>query len=248
MGRPGLVVDLFTGAGGLSLGFHWAGWKSIIANDIDPTFLQTYQKNIGGDIVVGDIRDKLVFKSIVDRVLKVKRENPKIPIIVIGGPPCQGFSTAGKKRSMEDERNHLFKSYKKILDVIKPTAFVFENVSGLLNMEGGAVFQLITRTLSKTTDELKVLKLKAEEFGVPQKRTRVVIIGHNKDYKINDLKPVSSARFVSCKESLDDLPPLNHGEDGSSKKYLRGPKTIFQKLMRGDISINKYLKFITSQV
>lgn len=245
-GKPGIIVDLFTGAGGLSLGFHWAGWKSIIANDIDPVFLETYKNNIGGEVIAGDIRDKKVFEIIVKKALEAKKKYPLLPIIVIGGPPCQGFSTAGKKRSMGDDRNHLFKNYKKILDAISPDAFVFENVAGLMNMEGGAVFKLVTQTLSKATDELKIMKLQAEQFGVPQKRTRIVIIGHKKNFKIKEIKPITTAKAVSCSEALSDLPSLEAAEDGSSKKYVGKAKTPFQKLMRGNIEVKDYLKLISS--
>lgn len=243
-GKPGLVIDLFTGAGGLSLGFHWAKWKPVIANDIDPVFLQTYQNNIGGEIITGDIRDKKVFEKIVEKAKESKKKNPDLPLIVIGGPPCQGFSTAGKKRSMEDERNHLFKSYGQILDAIKPDAFVFENVTGLLNMESGSVFKLVTRTLRKATDELKTWKLQAEQYGVPQRRTRIVIIGHRKNLTIRDLKQID--RKISCEMALSDLPPISSAEDGSSKAYIAKPKNPFQQLMRGEINIVQYLKLISS--
>jgi DNA (cytosine-5)-methyltransferase 1 len=245
-GKPGIVVDLFTGAGGLSLGFHWAGWKPVIANDIDPVFLQTYKNNIGGEIISGDIRDKEVFAIIVERALHAKKKNPGLPLIVIGGPPCQGFSTAGKKRSMADERNHLFKSYKKILDAIKPDAFVFENVAGILSMEGGAVFKLVTQTLEKTTDELSVWKLQSENYGVPQRRTRVVIIGHRKHLKVKEIKPITSQKWISCSKALSDLPALVSAEDGSTKKYQKRPQNVFQRFMRGELNVSQYLKLVGS--
>lgn len=245
--KPGIVIDLFTGAGGLSLGFHWAGWKSVIANDIDSTFLKTYHANLGGEVIIGDIKDKNIFNVIVKKALAAKKLNPHLPLIVIGGPPCQGFSTAGKKRSMEDERNHLFKSYKKILDAIKPDAFVFENVAGLLSMENGKVFELIKKTLKKSVNNLKVLKLKAEEYGVPQRRTRIVLIGHNNNLMVEDLKPITLYSPVTCKEALDDLPTLKHSEDGSYKDYVSEPKTNFQKFIRNKISISRYLELLSSK-
>jgi DNA (cytosine-5)-methyltransferase 1 len=244
LGKPGIIVDLFTGAGGLSLGFHWAGWKSVIANDIDASFLETYKKNIGGETIVGDIRDKKVFDLIVKKALEAKKKYPKLPMIVMGGPPCQGFSTAGKKRSMQDERNHLFKNYKKILDSIEPDAFVFENVAGLMSMEGGSVFKLVTKTLSTTTDELKIWKLQAEQFAVPQRRTRVVIIGHKAKYPVKDLKPLLENKRVSCEEALSDLPSIESAEDGSTKNYTKKPKNDYQRLMRGEISVEQFLKAV----
>lgn len=245
LGKPGIVIDLFTGAGGLSLGFHWAGWKSVIANDIDPVFLETYKKNLGGETVSGDIRDKVVFEKIVQSALIAKAKYKNKPIIVIGGPPCQGFSTAGKKRSMEDERNHLFKSYKKILDAIKPDAFVFENVAGLMNMEGGKVFNLVSKTLKKSTDNLDIWKMQAELYGVPQRRTRVVLVGHNDDVKVIQPKVKTQESQISCEMAMSDLPKISASEDGSDKDYRTKPKNHYQKLMRGNISIDEYLKLIT---
>jgi DNA (cytosine-5)-methyltransferase 1 len=245
-GKPGIIVDLFSGAGGLSLGFHWAGWRAVIANDIDPTFLETYKNNIGGEVIAGDIRDKKIFEVIVQKALEAKKKYPKLPLVVIGGPPCQGFSTAGKKRSMEDERNHLFKNYKKILDSIDPDAFVFENVAGLMSMEGGAVFKLVTKTLQKSTDELEVWKLQAEEYAVPQRRTRIVIVGHKKNYKIKTPNPITRGDTVSCKTALGDLPAIGHSEDGSEKSYPKKPLNVFQRFMRGEIEVDQYLKLIAS--
>ena len=241
-GKPGIVVDLFTGAGGLSLGFHWAGWKSVIANDIDASFLESFRNNLGGDIITGDIQDKKVFDALVAAALAAKKKYPKLPLIVIGGPPCQGFSTAGKKRSMEDERNHLFKSYRKILDAIKPDAFVFENVAGLMNIEGGKVFKLVTDTLKKAVDELDVWKLQAEEYGVPQRRTRIVIVGHKTSLKVKQPDPPTKNNPVSCSTALSDLPPIESSEDGSSKKYLSKPRNAYQKFMRGEMSVDEYLE------
>lgn len=245
--KRGIIVDLFTGAGGLSLGFHWAGWKSVIANDIDPKFLETYKKNIGGDVIAGDIRDKEVFDRIIHKALKAKELHPNSPLIVIGGPPCQGFSTAGKKRTMEDQRNHLFKSYKLILDSLQPDAFVFENVTGLLSMEGGKVFKDITKILESSTDFLNTWHVKTEEFGVPQRRSRVILVGHKKKFPVGALKPITVNDPVSCKEALEDLPGLDQGEDGSSLNYKGMPKTNFQKFMRGKIDIEQYLEQLSRQ-
>jgi DNA (cytosine-5)-methyltransferase 1 len=244
LGKPGIIIDLFTGAGGLSLGFHWAGWKSVVANDIDPVFLETYKRNLGGEAIPGDINDKEVFERIIQCAELAKAKNKNKPVIVIGGPPCQGFSTAGKKRSMEDERNHLFKSYKKILDAIEPDAFVFENVAGLMNMEGGKVFDLVSKTLKKTTDNLNVWKMQAELYGVPQRRTRVVLVGYNDNMKVVQPKVKTPENQISCEMAMSDLPKIASAEDGSGKDYKSKPKNPYQDLMRGNISVDEYLKLI----
>ena len=98
LGEPGALVDLFAGAGGLSLGFHWAGWSSVVANDIDKYAMQTFARNIHPNTVVGDIRDPKIKTAILDPLGAVRRR--KKPLVLVGGPPCQGFSTAGNRRSL----------------------------------------------------------------------------------------------------------------------------------------------------
>lgn len=252
----GAFIDLFSGAGGLSLGFVWAGWEPIVANDINPSFLETYSRNIHSNVVVGDIRDQKVFNMIVDKALAFKQSQLNKPVIVIGGPPCQGFSTAGNRRSMEDDRNRLFFEYKKILEHIKPDAFVFENVTGLLNMEGGKVFDLIKSELMETVDQLNTWILHTAEYAIPQRRSRVFLIGSSGENKPilmpKQLTSLNSQRTlfdnfapaVSVYEALSDLPPVAPGEDGSCKEYVSLPNHPYQMLMRCYVSPSEYLKLI----
>ena len=106
----GQYIDLFSGAGGLSLGFTWAGWEPIVANDIDASFLETYRRNVHESVVHGDIRDQEIVGKLCEIVQAKRRAN--MPLLVLGGPPCQGFSTAGNKRSEADQRNHLFAEFR----------------------------------------------------------------------------------------------------------------------------------------
>ena len=108
LGEPGYFVDLFCGAGGLSLGFSWAGWEPVAANDIDEKFLETYKKNIHKNVIPGDIRDSSVLSDLLSSVEKTHSRNRFHRLFVLGGPPCQGFSTAGNRRSMCDKRNKLY--------------------------------------------------------------------------------------------------------------------------------------------
>ncbi len=94
-----------------------------------------------------------------------------MPLFVLGGPPCQGFSTAGNKRSLDDERNWLFRQYKAVIESVKPHGFVFENVTGVLNMEGGKVFELIREDLEGLVTGLRFWQLRSELYGIPQRRT-----------------------------------------------------------------------------
>jgi DNA (cytosine-5)-methyltransferase 1 len=249
--NKGIFVDLFAGAGGLSLGFKWAGWESIVANDIDGVFLQTYAKNIHPNVIVGDIRDRAVFDELIKQVTEIRKKHKGKPFYILGGPPCQGFSTAGNKRSREDERNSLFNNYKEIVEVLKPDGFVFENVMGMLSMEKGKFFQEIKESLESVIDTLSIWKISTEEYAVPQRRKRIVLIGKrggsgpiNPLRKIFDLKD-AHAKFISAEEALSDLPALEQGEDGSEKDYVSEPKNDYQALMRGKISPEEFLKRIT---
>jgi DNA (cytosine-5)-methyltransferase 1 len=169
-------VDLFSGAGGISQGFHWAGWKGILASDIEPSYLATYKRNLGGDTLEGDISNPAVLNEIVTRALNTLADRHE-PFYVLGGPPCQGFSTAGNARSMDDARNNLFHLYAEVLQKLRPKGFVFENVPGLLNMQGGTVLKLVIETLARANYKVQIWNLHAQNFGVPQRRNRIFIVG-----------------------------------------------------------------------
>ncbi len=247
----GQFVDLFCGAGGMSLGFKWAGWEPLAANDIDGTFLDTYRSNIHETAIEGSINDDDVFDRLLECVSAGRDKG--VPLAVLGGPPCQGFSTAGNRRSMGDERNSLFYRYRDVLMALKPELYVFENVTGLLNMDGGVVFETVRRELSIEDFLVRAWKLNAEEYGVPQRRTRLIIMGTRGGFgRAEPPEPVTRFRerlslfdslppAVTVREALDDLPPLEAGEDGSVKDYLHEPENIYQHLMRGRLSPEDYL-------
>lgn len=252
----GQFIDLFSGAGGLALGFKWAGWEPVVANDIDRQFLQTYQANVHEAVIPGDITDSDIFASIVVVAKKARKRHPKSPLFVLGGPPCQGFSTAGNRRSMNDGRNWLFRQYKAMIEAIHPDGFIFENVTGLLNMDGGKVFEMIRGQLGQVTDRLSFWRLQAEQYGVPQRRTRVLLVGDstgrissNPPQAVTELNGDITLfgrlpRAISTKEALGDLPSLQPGEDGSHKQYAHEPSHPYQELMRGSIDANTFLRVI----
>lgn len=155
----GQFVDLFCGAGGLVLGFIWAGWKPIIGNDIDKYAIETHRRNIGGAAICGDINDEDIHNTIVSMAVEAKKNNPDLPLFVLGGPPCQGFSTANTRRGTEDLRNWLFKSYAKVVKEIQPDGFVFENVKGILNLDKGKFFEMIQAELKECVEDIKVNKI-----------------------------------------------------------------------------------------
>ncbi len=248
----GNFIDLFCGAGGLSLGFKWAGWKPILANDIEPSFLETYKRNIHNVVVEGDIRNKNVFSKISSYVSEIRQRSAGEPLVVLGGPPCQGFSTAGNRRSIEDERNLLFQEYRAMLETLCPDAFIFENVTGITNMEGGRVFDTVRAELQKSAKTLCTWILQTVQYGIPQRRTRVILIGLNQEIDTSPPPPITSfghqsrlfdtvSSAVSAFDALSDLPPLKAGEDGSTKDYLCKPRNPYQLLMRSRISPSDYV-------
>ena len=168
------VVSLFSGAGGMDLGFINAGFEIVWANDFFEDAVNSYRKNIGKHMIHGDIT-KIASSDIPDGA-----------DVIIGGFPCQGFSVANTKRSMEDKRNFLYKEMLRIIADKKPKFFVAENVKGLLSIERGKVFEMIKSDFENLTDsegnvigyKVDARILNAAEYGVPQARERVVIIGN----------------------------------------------------------------------
>ena len=163
-------VSLFTGAGGLDIGFKEAGFKALFASDIMPQARDSYNSNYPNDIyVLEDIR-KLSISQIKSYV-----GNESIDVI-IGGPPCQGFSNMGNKNSA-DPRNLLFESYVKIVDALKPKCFVFENVKGLCTMFEGRYFKQVISSFLAIGYNIHYALIDTSNYGVPQKRERIFIVG-----------------------------------------------------------------------
>lgn len=160
------VISLFSGAGGMDLGFINAGFEIVWANDFFKEAVESYKKNVDDRIVYGDITK-------ID-----SSEMPEDIDLVIGGFPCQGFSIANTKRSMKDERNFLYKEMLRVIDDKRPKFFVAENVKGILSMKKGKVFDMIKNDFQKLGYNVDAKLLNAAEYGVPQARERVVIIGN----------------------------------------------------------------------
>jgi DNA (cytosine-5)-methyltransferase 1 len=164
------VLSLFSGAGGFSHGFSIAGLSPICGAEIDKDACSTYEENLGSTCHNVDL--SAVEPSFFRKVLSSKE-----PFAVIGGPPCQGFSTAGA-RDVKDPRNRLIFNYLKIVAEVRPRWFIFENVEGLLTSgQGAAVFALVREFLSLGYS-VRVHKTNLAAYGVPQTRKRVFIIGN----------------------------------------------------------------------
>lgn len=160
------VISLFSGAGGMDLGFINAGFDIVWANDFFKEAVESYKKNVDERIVYGDIT-KIDSSEMPDEI-----------DLVIGGFPCQGFSVANTKRSMKDERNFLYKEMLRVIRDKKPKFFVAENVKGILSMKKGKVIEMIKKDFRSLGYEVDARLLNAAEYGVPQARERVVIIGN----------------------------------------------------------------------
>ena len=161
------IISLFSGSGGLDLGFLATGkFKIIYANDFNASACQSYKHNIGEHIICEDVS---------------KLKNFPTADIILGGPPCQGFSTANPSRAFDDPRNQLFKEYSRIIKEVKPKLFLMENVSGMVTMEKGKVFKLIKNELASCGYTLYDKLLNAKNYGVPQSRQRMIIIGIRND-------------------------------------------------------------------
>lgn len=263
LGEPGAFIDLFAGAGGLGLGFKWAGWRPIVANDIESRYLETYRDNVHGNVLLGSITDRAVRSQLIAEARKAKQSGSALWLL--GGPPCQGFSTAGRRRSMDDQRNHLVWDYQQLLEEIGPEGFVFENVTGLLNMQGGQVFSAIKQAFATTMPNLVGLALQSDHYGIPQRRKRVFLVGRSNEQAPAWEPPPRITTFngafelfgrlqpaVSVEEAIADLPPLRPGEDGSCKAYLHRPTNRYQKLMRNVVTpeqyVDSYLTMVDSAV
>jgi DNA (cytosine-5)-methyltransferase 1 len=235
LGQPGAYVDLFCGAGGMGLGFKWADWRPVMANDLEPRFVDTYRRNVHGEAIAGSITDPETIERLVEAAASARRQGE--PFWVLGGPPCQGFSTAGNKRTMEDPRNHLVWDYVRFLERVRPDGFVFENVTGLLNMQRGNVFTAVKEAFSSVMPSLHGAVLSADDYAIPQRRKRVILVGRRDEASTRWAPPPtltstspeaptlfrSVQRAVSVEEALWDLPPLAPGEDGCHKGYISPP-------------------------
>lgn len=216
------VIDLFCGCGGLSYGFIEAGYDVLLGidhwKDAIVTFENTH-KNAKG--IVADL-----FKETPKEISK-KTEIKNVDVI-IGGPPCQGFSIAGK-RIIDDERNQLYKSFVSFVKHYQPKVFLMENVPNIVSMGKGVVKDSIIEDFEKLGYTVVYKVLLASEFGVPQNRRRAFFVGTKNNKEFIFPKPTKE-NPVSAKEAISDLPEKSLA-DGT--KYKTEPKSDYQKLIRG---------------
>lgn len=218
------VIDLFAGVGGLSLGFERQGFNVVLANEYDKSIAKSYKYNHKNTkMIVGDITTI----NLKETFSKFER---KIDV-VIGGPPCQGFSQKGLRKTIHDERNFLFKYYVEVVKLVKPKYFVMENVPNLLTAEKGYFFKEIEELFNKIGYSLEHGVLNAADYGVPQNRKRAVIIGKLRG-KAPKLPPPTK-RKITIWEAISDLAFLNSGEGAEEQDYRNQPNSDYEKELRG---------------
>jgi len=223
------AVDLFAGCGGISEGLKDAGFKIIFANEIHPDAALTYNQNINRRQKQKTIMKVCNIKNLTDDLILNSIGNNRIHLVA-AGPPCQGFSMAGK-RNINDPRNFLFKHMVHFVQLLKPDFFLMENVKGLLTLNNGKAIEAIENEFRNIDYFLKKSVYNATNFGVPQRRERVIIIGsYHEDL---DLLPEEKKLTpITVKEAISDLDFLGSGE--SSSKYQIKPSSEYQKKMRAN--------------
>lgn len=208
-------IDLFSGAGGFSLGFDNKGFQNVFSVDIEPSFCKTYKYNFPNhQLIEKDICD------VKDSEISYLKEFDTIDVIV-GGPPCQGFSIAGNigRKFVDDPRNRLFKEFIRFVKVIKPKFFVMENVARLYNHNKEKTRQDIITDFENLGYKVACKILNSADYGVPQVRKRVIFIGTSTNKKI--IFPEKEVdTYVSVKEALSRYPKLKSGEESSVPNHV----------------------------
>lgn len=217
------VLDLFAGVGGLSLGFEQAGFDVVFANEYDPLIAAAYKVNhTNTEMLVADITTVDFEKIFTEFFGEID--------VVIGGPPCQGFSQKGQRRTINDDRNFLFKFYVKVVEMVRPRYFVMENVPNLLTAECGYFKKEIEKLFNDMGYDLNPGVLNASDYGIPQNRRRAVIIG--KQGASAPALPKPQKRIVTIWDAISDLAYLNSGEGSEEQEYKIPPQSSYQKLLR----------------
>lgn len=218
------MIDLFAGVGGLSLGFEMCGFEVVLANEYDLSIAEAYIKNRSNpNMVVADIT-KL---PIPETFGKYKGEVG----LVVGGPPCQGFSAKGQRKSINDSRNFLFRYFVDVVATVAPQYFVMENVPGLLTTEGGYFKKELMELFASLGYMISAEVLCAADYGVPQNRHRAVIIGKRGSGNPVAM-PAKCNMRTSIWDAISDLAFLNSGEGVEIQSYPNPPRSGYQKKLR----------------
>ena len=221
------IIDLFCGCGGLSMGFEQAGFDIALAIDFWKDAITTYNHNHKDK--VGKCEN---IKDLTTDFLKDLKKTENI-VGVIGGPPCQGYSTVGT-RDINDPRNHLYLEFCRVVETIQPDFFLIENVKGLTTLNKGMFKDDILNRFGKLGYKVNYKIVNAADYGVPQNRSRVLFIGM-KNNKFEFPIGITENHPVSSSEAISDLPQFDGTEEHISvTKYCHKPQTTYQKEIRGN--------------
>ncbi len=220
------ILDLFSGAGGMSYGMEQnEHFTTEVALDFNEKALETFKHNMPNtDVVCGDITDEQVKATVIELCRKRKVN------MIIGGPPCQGFSLKGKKLGLDDPRNFLFNEYLKFVEVLQPEVFVIENVKALLSTSAGWFKDQIIAKVQAMGYFVEYGVLTASDFGVPQARQRAIFICSK--HKSVSLPTTTCTTPVTVRDAISDLAYLNSGEGDFEQDYTTDATTEYQIRMR----------------
>lgn len=220
-------IDLFAGAGGMSLGARMAGIEIKIAVDNDKYSLDTYSANHPETIAL--LKD-------INEVGRFEKYQGSDNLCMFGGPPCQGFSTSNQRtRSKSNPSNWLFQEFLRVVEMNSPGWVVFENVKGILETEKGVFVNYICNRLRQLGYAVTESVLNSVDFGVPQKRSRMFIIGNRLGIEMKMPKPIISSKVI-VEDAISDLPDLPNGAAFENLEYKADPRSDYARKMRGDLS------------
>lgn len=220
------ILDVFCGAGGLSYGIDKnKHFHTKVAIDFDEKAAETFKRNMpDAEVIVGDITDTNVKQKIIELSRKEKVN------MIVGGPPCQGYSMKGKKLGLKDPRNFLFREYLNLVKELQPDVFVIENVKGLLLASNGWFKDEILTAVSNLGYWVEYGVLNAADFGVPQSRERAIFICSKN--KIVTLPTPTTSKRTTVRDAISDLSYLESGEGEFKQEYITPAKSDYQKMMR----------------
>lgn len=221
------VIDLFSGVGGLSKGFFDSGFEIVLANEVDYSIANSYKKNHPKVKMINEDISKLDIDDVFNEYKNID--------VIVGGPPCQGFSQKGKRKIMDDPRNYLFKYFFEVVSVVRPKYFVLENVPNILTANNGHFKDEIYSLCSSNGYTLNSAVLNASDYGVPQNRRRAIIIGKLGKDKVPMPNPVN--KKITIWDAISDLNYLNSGEGEEISEYRNSPKTLYQEQLRKEMKI-----------
>lgn len=263
------TIDLFCGAGGITEGFRQAGYNSLYGNDVMVAAIETFKLN--HPEAIADCRSIEEIDPVAVRE-RLGLDIGKLDVLV-GGPPCQGFSINAPDRFLHDPRNKLFKHYERFVEAFLPRTFLFENVPGLLSLDGGAVFRQIVQIFTDLGYDVKARILFAAHYGVPQERWRLILLGsrvgevahpeptHYAVGRANfrggstmtiQLAPSDQLRLlpaISVGQAIGDLPALAMGEGSEVIGYVNDAHSHYTQRLRNPagVTFNHYAAKLSKQ-